>query len=325
MIIIIMVDIKNNLMKITHTTWIVTLLILILLPQSNVLANEWHTRTTSHFTLYYHLKDRRLADYIMESAEEDYMRIVGDIGIDPGITTRVYLAPDSRTYQELIPGSRKSHEWSVGIFSPAENKIVLLSPKAQKVGHPDLQQIMAHELTHFVLHTITRKHKVKLPVWLNEGLAMYEARQWDWHYRSIMAQISLSKSFAPLASLKENFPQERRNAERAYAQSISVIAFILNKHGVNALHGIIDKLIHGKTTRGAFQTVLGISLEEFERQWHAYLRRRYTWVPIITSSFTIWFLISILVLGIYFYKRRQAKQKMILWELEDQMFDHWGL
>ncbi|MGA1825195.1 MAG: peptidase MA family metallohydrolase [bacterium] len=299
--------------------------IILLLFPAGVQAVEWQTYTTPHFTLSYQKKDHRLADYVMDRAEEDYLRIVKDIGIDPGIMTRVYIAPDRNTYYELMPGSHTSHEWSVGIFSPSENKIVLLSPKAQEVGHPDLQQIMAHELTHFILHTITRKHQVRLPLWLNEGLAMYEARQWNWHYRSIMAQISLSKSFAPLHALSDSFPVERRYVDQAYAQSISLIAFIINKHGLSALHGIIDNLAKGNNTKGAFHTTLGLSLEEFERQWHAYLRRRYTWVPIITSSFTIWFFISLLVLGIYFYKRRLAKQKMALWELEDQMIDHLGL
>ena len=280
---------------------------------------NWQKLDTPHFSLFYKKNDRLLVNYIMERAEDDYLRIVKDIGIDPGIKTRVYLASDKKIYQELHPKGQMSHEWSIGSFFPSKNLILLLSPKSQKVGHSDLQEIMAHELTHFILFTVSRQAGVELPLWLHEGMAMYEARQWSWHYRRIMAQISLTKSFTSLSAISKNFPVEKRLADQAYAQSISLIAYIINKHGLESLHSIINNLISGHSTEEAFFNSLGISLYAFEKQWHAYLRRHYTWIPILTSSFTIWFLITLLALGIYFYKKRLVRQKMILWEIEDQI------
>jgi len=286
---------------------------------SKCYALAWEKLETSHFDLFYQQNDRLLVDYIMEKAEEDYLRIVDDIGIDPSIKTKIYLAPDKDIYMKLHPKGQMTHEWSIGSFIPPKNLILLLSPKAQKIGHPDLREIMAHELTHFIMFTLCEQKGIDLPLWLHEGLAMYEARQWNWHYGRIMAQTSLSKSFFPLSSISKNFPIEKRLADRAYAQSISAIAYIINKHSLKSLHGIIYNLINGHSVEEAFLNSLEISLYAFEKQWHTYLRRRYTWIPLLTSSFTIWFFITILALGIYFYKKRLVKQKMILWELEDQI------
>jgi len=286
---------------------------------SDILPGNWEKQSTPHFTLFYLRNDRRLADYIMERAEEDYQRIVKDIGIDPDIKADVYLAPDRESYEELQPSQEKTHEWSIGVFYPHENLIILLSPKAEKASHPDLQQIMAHELTHFILFNVTKGRKVDLPLWLHEGLAMYEARQWNWHHRLVMAQTALTRSFLPLSSIKTNFPEERRLADRAYAQSISLIAYILNRYGIDYLNRMISELVAGQQPSKAFYNVFGISLIEFEKNWHIYLRRRYNWVPFLTSSFTIWFLISILALGIYRYKRRQSQKRMDLWDIEEQM------
>ncbi len=289
------------------------------IQSSTALASDWQKRATQHFTLYYQRSDHLLADYIMERAEEDYERIVADIGIDPGIMARVYLAPDRNSYLALQPREKRTHEWSIGVFYPNQNMILLLSPKAQKASRPDLHQIMAHELTHFILHTVTREKGTVLPTWLHEGLAMYEARQWNWHYRRIMAQTALTRSFLPLSDMTTGFPAEKRLADRAYAQSISLIAYVINKYGVDDLHSMIKNLVEGRTPMDSFYNVFGLSIEEFEKNWHAYLRRRYTWVPFLTSSFTIWFLISILVLGIYMHKRRLAKNRMALWDIEDQI------
>ncbi|MGA1842033.1 MAG: peptidase MA family metallohydrolase [bacterium] len=286
---------------------------------SKEIPTDWETRETQHFVLYYQQKDHLLTDYIMESAEKDYKRIIHHIGIDPGIKASVYIAPDRASYQALQPRGKKTHEWSIGVFYPNQNLILLLSPKAQKATHPDLQQIMAHELTHFILHTVTREKGIDLPIWLHEGLAMYEAKQWNWHYRRIMAETALTRSFLPLSSLTNGFPPEKRLADRAYAQSISLIAYIINKYGADYLNKLIRNLVEGSQTPEAFFYVFGITLEGFEKNWHMYLRRRYNWIPFLTSGFAIWFLISLLFLGIYVYKRRLAKKRIALWDIEDQI------
>ena len=134
-----------------------------------------------------------------------------------------------------------------------------------------------------------------------------------------MAQISLKKSFILLSSLEKGFPKEQKNANYAYAQSISLIAYIINKKGRDSLHRIIKNLVRGMKVEDAFYDALGLELKDFEVQWHKYLRRHYTWIPIITSSFAIWFIITILTLLIYLRKRRLARAKMALWDLEDQI------
>ncbi len=282
-------------------------------------ALDWQIFTTPHFNLYYQEKDRLLASYIIERAEKDYKRIVLDIGIDPGISAKVYLAPNQKIFKSLQPQGSKTQEWSVGVFYPGLNLILLLSSKAYKQGRLDLQKIMAHEITHFIIYNVTTDKGNNLPKWLHEGLAMYEAREWNWHHSLVMAQISISRSFLPLSSLEKGFPGENKSAERAYAQSMSLISYIINKHGSKSLYMIIKNLIGGMQTEEAFEDALGISLKNFEIQWHKYLRRHYTWISVLSSSFSIWFFITILAIVIYTHKRREAKEKIASWEIEDQL------
>lgn len=286
---------------------------------SNTQTTRWLEIKSTHLVIRYTQNDHVLAGYMIERGEADYRRIVKDIGSDPGIAVDVYLAPDKDTYSALQPRGHRTHDWSIGTFHPSENLILILSPKAQKEGRSDLHETFAHELTHFILHAITIKTGVELPTWLHEGLAMYEARQWNWHYRAIMTQISLSRSFLPLSSLTKGFPDDKRLAEKAYAQSISLMAYIINKYSPKHLHDIIRNLTEGHSTQEAFQRALGISLGDFEKKWHAHVRRHYTWIPILTSGFTLWFLISLLALGIYLHKKRTGRQKMAVWDIEDQI------
>jgi hypothetical protein len=47
------------------------------------------------------------------------------------------------------------------------------------------------------------------------------------------------------------------------------------------------------------------------------LKRRYSWIPIATSFFSLWFLASLLFLVSYWLKRRKAKRILQEWEKEE--------
>ncbi|MGA1796831.1 MAG: hypothetical protein ACMUIL_13325, partial [bacterium] len=92
-----------------------------------------------------------------------------------------------------------------------------------------------------------------------------------------------------------------------------------NTYGTEYLHRLIAHLLQGQTPAQAFYSVFGITLGGFEKNWHVYLRRRYNWIPFLTSGIALWFLVSLLTLGIYLYKRRLAKKRLVLWDIEDHI------
>lgn len=295
------------------------IILLIGLNAVTLSAYNWEVIKSTHFTLYFQAKDSRLAQFIMEGTERDYKRIVTDIGVEPGITAEVYLAPDREVFGSLQPEGRKAHEWAIGIFYPGLDLILLLSTKVQKNARPDIQKVMAHEITHFIMHNIMKRYGIRLPMWLNEGLAMYEAKEWNWHLRAEMTRISITKSFIPISSLEKGFPEDNRLAQYAYVQSISLIAYIINRFGKDSFREIIKHLVNGVAVEDAFNRSIGLSQAELEIEWQKYIIKRYTWIPVITSGFSIWFFITLLFLLIYLHKKRHSQLKMELWDIEDQL------
>ena len=63
----------------------------------------------------------------------------------------------------------------------------------------------------------------------------------------------------------------------------------------------------------------GLGLKHLERKWKAELKRRYNWIPIVTSFFSLWFLASLLFLLGYWIKRRRAKRTLAEWEQEETL------
>ena len=133
----------------------------------------------------------------------------------------------------------------------------------------------------------------------------------------MITAVTLKKNFIPLTSLNQEFPIAFSEAEVAYAESFSMVSYLLTSRGREAFHQFILSLKKGETLSQCMQNAFGLSFYEMEQRWHKYLRLRYTWIPVITSSAALWFLVSVSFLFVYLRKRRQARQKVMEWEIED--------
>lgn len=64
--------------------------------------------------------------------------------------------------------------------------------------------------------------------------------------------------------------------------------------------------------------VYGIRFEELEEKWRNYVKLRFSWIPILTSTTTLWFLVTIAFILAYVRKRRENRLKLAEWEREEE-------
>ncbi len=275
--------------------------------------------STEHFYFTFSSPDQRLAESISNISEEIYSEIVTDVGVAPLPGIEIFIAHTHEDFLARQPTPGKAPEWAAGLAYPELNTVILKAPAAALYGTIDPVRTFRHELAHLTLHqALTGIH---IPKWLDEGLAMYEAKEWTLRTTAVMTSVTLKKKFIPLTSLNDAFPIAFEEAETAYAQSFSMVAYLLDRHGREAFHEFILNLKKRTTLSQAAQDAFGLSFYELELRWHRYLRIRYTWIPVVTSTITLWFLFSIIFFIIYLRKKRLTNQKVLEWELEDMWDD----
>ncbi len=293
-------------------------LVFLLAPLASPLFSETEPPgflETAHFRIFYSDKDQRLAEALSKKAETIYNEVVGDIGVAPRAGIHVYLEHTHEAFRRRQPQRDKAPEWAVGLAYPAQNLIILKAPAAALYGTADPFRTFRHELAHLTLHQALSG--VLVPKWLSEGLAMYEAREWTLRTTAVISALTLKKAFIPLAALTHEFPVAFGEAEAAYAESFSMVAYLLNRYGRESFHEFIRQVQAGRTISQSTQAAFGLSFYDLEQRWHRYLRVRYTWIPVVTSSAALWFLASLLFLFVYARKQRAARRKVAEWELED--------
>lgn len=279
-------------------------------------AASWIEVRSPHFILKYQTPEHKAASFLLEKAEEAREAIGKDIRHLPPSPTLVYLAPTWEALQGVQPGGQPP-SWSVGTAYPAHNLICLRSPRGVRGGRTAIEEVFQHEYAHLALAHALRGNEA--PQWLDEGFAMLRSRGWNLSWDYIMSRGVLAKELIPLGELVDSFPPDERRAELAYAQSFSFVSYIKNKFGPEALPRLVQGLSHGLDADTALTVATGLGLKNLERRWKEDLKRRYSWIPVVTSFFSLWFLASLLFLLGYWLKRRRAKRTLAQWEREEAL------
>jgi hypothetical protein len=254
---------------------------------------------------------------LIDDAEELRQEIIKDLGLDFKEKTKVYLASSAKNYQEIQPGGAVPF-WSVAVAYPRLNLIIMQSPKAVKNNHIDLKKIFKHEFTHIALGKAFNKREA-IPRWLNEGLAMYESREWNFSRVSTIMRAVLTDSLIPLSDITKSFPLEADKAELAYSESFYLISFLINEYSKENFHRFLKEYSGGKTLKDVLKEMQGITWEELEEKWKYYLNIRFSWIPIITSTTTLWFLVTLIFILAYIKKKKVTKLKFEQWEREESI------
>lgn len=261
-----------------------------------------------HFIIRYAAGDERIAAELARESQAIRERIVTDIGADFAEKTEIRLSPTLEAFRDAQPGGIRIPIWAVGVAYPGENVIVLRSPRAVKGSRIDVIDVFAHEFSHIAIGRALTG--VDVPVWLDEGLAIYEAREWTFSRIAVLTRASLTDRLIPLTVLVRGFPAEEGPAELAYAESFMFVSFLINKVGREVFHRLIRDYTRYGDLEGALRRGTGMTLAELEERWLVYLKLRVSWTPIITSVSTLWFIMALIFIYGYLRKKRQAKRRL---------------
>ncbi len=289
------------------TIWPALIFLLLFLLPPGAGAGELRLEN-QHFVILYEAGDARIAAALERSSLAQRERIVADLGVDFAEKTEIRLCATLESFQDAQPGKTRVPIWAAGVAYPKENVIVLRSPRAVKGSRDEPVQVFAHEFSHIALGRALTG--VAVPVWLDEGLAMYEAREWTFSRFAVLTYAALTDRLIPLRVLTLSFPADAKLAELAYAESFMFISFLINKVGREAFHRLLRDYTRYGDLEGALRRATGMSLAELEGKWLVYLKLRVSWIPIITSVSTVWFLATLIFIYGYLRKKGQAARRL---------------
>lgn len=135
-------------------------------------------------------------------------------------------------------GRMESPDWLVANASNKNNEINIISPlvmeKESNHNKNEFLQIIKHELTHLFINNLTKGKYI--PMWLNEGIASYIAKQNQLKNKS----IDIEKDFCKNLSTLEDWNKRVDNS--AYEIASLFTLFLIKKYSFEKIKKLISSL-----------------------------------------------------------------------------------
>ena len=147
-----------------------------------------------------------------------------------------------------------------------------------------------------------------IPRWLNEGLATYEAYEWNPSQDLLMARAVFSGPLLSLDQLTRAFGGESFDVQLAYLQSYSLVNYLISTYGREDFHSFVLRLARGQHFEQALQQTFHLSPQSFEDGWKRYLSLRFNWIPILTSTSCPLVSHFLLIFGDLFHSKTEEPQ-----------------
>jgi hypothetical protein len=175
----------------------------------------------------------------------------------------IYLYDDPAALQASVPGAPG---WIGGIAFPKHSIILLL---AWSDCLPECSRILRHELGHLVFTRLTFNCTTSPPTWLAEGLATNVEGGGDDLYADQLASAIEGDRLLSLAQLEGSFSVHSRTAGLAYAQSYSIVRFLIEQYGRDRLVALMQEITAGEPFDQALMTIYELNRPQLEAEWRA--------------------------------------------------------
>lgn len=134
-----------------------------------------------------------------------------------------------------------------------------------------VNEVIPHEISHLYFAQVVGEAQTSIPRWLDEGLAGYSEfsdHSEDWGY---VRQAIQQNALIPLGQLRVDFPEGDEKVSLSYAEGTTAIVYIVEKYGQDSLNKLFSAYQAGKSSDEAFTLAFGRNLDEFEKDWQAWV------------------------------------------------------
>jgi len=250
------------------------LLIVVLFSAQEVCAKKekWKEHKAQHFRIYYKNAPLDFVNTVEQMSEQYYSTITKNLGFTRYVNwsfdrrAKIYICDDKEDYIRITKQAR----WSHGV-AYLKNKEIITFPSA----HGFFDTTLPHELGHIIFREFVGFHTL-LPLWLDEGVAMYQEKAKRWGANDAVKKSIKSGTFIPLGELTKmglyaNTPQETVNLY--YAEAASVVYFMITELGDYRFVRFCRKLKKGATFKTALKSVYVRfrTIDDLNRSWLRYL------------------------------------------------------
>ena len=220
---------------------------------------EWQSHTEGHITYYWYAGGDDFGQRLADGARDGLETL--QLGRELVAPIKAFVYESAGDVQGAILFAQA---WTGGLAFVGHN--ILLIAVNPDDFEEQLQGVI-HELAHLLVEEVTFNCFGGLPTWLDEGLAVYsEGRLPDFQQRALDEAIA-NDALISLRSLNSSFPAADTGATLSYAQSYSLVNYLIDTYGWPKMQELLAVFAQGSTDAKAIEQVYGWDYDALESAW----------------------------------------------------------
>ncbi len=228
-------------------------------------THDWQSLANDQVAVYWYERPADFGQELFDAATESYEHVSAITSVSTERPARVVVYNEQDDFCAFF-APRSCQAWIGGQAHPGIT--------VQWGTNRDwlTRDVIPHELAHVFYNQIFRDTWVRIPTWFNEGLAVYNERT---DHRGEMALVEAAAAEGELIPLRKMGTQASGLAHDSvglwYAQAYSLVAFIADVYGEEALGDVVLTLADNHPMEETLQRTLDVDLIAFEMAWREWL------------------------------------------------------
>lgn len=237
--------------------------------KEETLAKDLETRNLPYFDVKYEKGLPVDTDRTANILEKAYFDVGGDLSYFPKAKTAVFFYSE-KNFREIFKMRdivRAFYDGNIRIPFPGS-----VTDEKGLVGY------LYHEYTHAIISAKTNNN---CPVWLSEGIAVYEELKWAGVLPGAVINIpgSISDgSDISIQALDEVFRDPDANSLKlvsSYMLASTAVEYMVDNWGMKGLDGVLKRIALGRHAANAMDDEYLLSEKEFNERWSDFVMKKY--------------------------------------------------
>ena len=225
------------------------------------LSHDWQSLASDQVTILWYKGDLSFAHQLLDAADEALERLAGEVGVALEQPVKIYIYASSGDLQGALVYPQ---EWTGGVaFSDYSTIVIGVSPGDLTWG----KRAIAHELGHLVVHQEVFSSYGDLPTWLDEGLAMDAEGELRSDLQGMLNEAIAHDALFSVRTIASSFPTDPDEAKLSYAESYSLVQFLIDNYGSDEILALLDVFKEGSTYDDALLEVYGFDMDGLNALW----------------------------------------------------------
>jgi hypothetical protein len=224
---------------------------------------EWDQYTENNLTIEWYAGGEEFGQKVYDRVMVDIDRL--EIGATVSTPIKALIYDDASSLQEAV---LYAQAWTGGLAFTNQNVVLIaIDPTSFETQVSGL----THEIAHLIVAQESDSCIGDIPRWLSEGLATYSEGPITSAYQAAIDDAVAAETLITIRTLSSSFPADHSRASLSYAQSVSLVTYLIDTYGWQKMTELLAIFKSGSTYDGALLEVYEIDRADLDAAWRVWL------------------------------------------------------